>query len=211
MSAEAPHQYVPFAELSGNESYQWMTKLVVPRPIGWVVSKNENGSHNLAPFSWFQNVGAKPPIFVLGCAKRKVDGELVEKDTTRNILRERECTVHLVEREQAAVMNESSAEDSPEASEVERLGLELVEGKQIATPSLACCRVAIECELVEVVQRPGWMTAVILLEGVGIRISPTLLGEDGVIDKDWRPIARLGGEKYGSVEAAFLMERPRLR
>jgi flavin reductase (DIM6/NTAB) family NADH-FMN oxidoreductase RutF len=79
--------YVDFKPLSANEVYFSMIQAVVPRPIAWVLSENSNGSHNLAPFSYFNAVCSKPPLIMLSIGVRP-DGTL--KDTTANIAARRD-------------------------------------------------------------------------------------------------------------------------
>ena len=40
------------------DNYKLPTNLVVPRPIAWVTSQSPGGVVNLAPFSFFNAVGA---------------------------------------------------------------------------------------------------------------------------------------------------------
>lgn len=42
-------------------AYKVLTALVTPRPIAWVSTLNEDGSVNLAPFSFFNVFGSAPP------------------------------------------------------------------------------------------------------------------------------------------------------
>ena len=41
------------AELSQNDAYKVLIGSILPRPIAWVSSMDENGNLNLAPFSFF--------------------------------------------------------------------------------------------------------------------------------------------------------------
>ena len=52
-------QIDPFQQ-SAPDNYKLLTNLVVPRPIAWVTSVNASGAINLAPFSFFNAVGANP-------------------------------------------------------------------------------------------------------------------------------------------------------
>ena len=52
-------QIDPFQQ-SAPDNYKLLTNLVVPRPIAWVTSVNAGGVINLAPFSFFNAVGANP-------------------------------------------------------------------------------------------------------------------------------------------------------
>jgi hypothetical protein len=48
-------------ELALQERYKLLTALVIPRPIALVTTRNENGTHNAAPFSFFNVVSDEPP------------------------------------------------------------------------------------------------------------------------------------------------------
>ena len=58
---------IDFASLSAAECYGWMTQAVVPRPVAWILSENDGGDYNLAPFSYFNALSSAP----CGAAIRK--------------------------------------------------------------------------------------------------------------------------------------------
>ena len=39
-----------------------LNALVAPRPIGWITTKDKAGRVNLAPFSYFNVFGSRPPL-----------------------------------------------------------------------------------------------------------------------------------------------------
>ena len=45
-----------------DRAYAMLVSLVTPRPIAWVTTLDENGAVNVAPFSFFNALGANPPI-----------------------------------------------------------------------------------------------------------------------------------------------------
>jgi hypothetical protein len=57
---------------------------VAPRPIAWVSTLNK-GELNLAPFSFFNAVSAKPPLLGFSPSLRLLDGQSAPKDTLHNI------------------------------------------------------------------------------------------------------------------------------
>ena len=84
-------------DLEGKHSdraYAMLVSLITPRPIAWVTTLNENGSVNAAPFSFFNALGANPPIIGFAPGDRD-DGS--PKDTPRNIRRTREFVVNLID------------------------------------------------------------------------------------------------------------------
>src|ERR1035437_1759536 len=64
------------------ERYKFLTALVIPRPVALVTSRNENGLHNAAPFSFFNLFSDEPAIVVLGISARPDNRT---KDTLKNI------------------------------------------------------------------------------------------------------------------------------
>jgi len=62
--------YFDLSELKGRDAYKLMTATIVPRPIAWVVSQDEQGRHNAAPFSFFGAMSGDPPVVCLGVGPR---------------------------------------------------------------------------------------------------------------------------------------------
>src|SRR4051812_7780269 len=85
-----------------DRSYALLASVVVPRPIALVTSLGEDGVVNAAPFSFFNVLGANPPI--LGFAPGNRDRG-VPKDTARNVRKQREFVVNLVDESIAEAMN----------------------------------------------------------------------------------------------------------
>ncbi|MBV5323638.1 flavin reductase family protein, partial [bacterium] len=90
------------AQQSAADSYKLLTNLVVPRPIAWVSSQNQNGLINLAPFSFFNAVGSNPLYIIISIAQNEVGNP---KDTARNILENGEFVVNMVTEEVFTAMN----------------------------------------------------------------------------------------------------------
>ena len=78
---------------------------MIPRPIGWIGTRGEDGSYNLAPFSFFNAVSSDPPI-VLFSAGRHPDRP---KDSATFAEQSGVFTVNIVSEELAEAMNLTSA------------------------------------------------------------------------------------------------------
>ena len=65
-----PHGRYSFANLTHRELYNILISAVVPRPIAWVSSLSASGRPNLAPFSFFNAVCAKPPLLAFAPGMR---------------------------------------------------------------------------------------------------------------------------------------------
>ena len=83
----------------------------VPRVIGWISTKNEDGSDNLAPYSQFTNLTFDPPM-VIFAANQNVFGD--RKNTVKNIERTGEFVYNMVSYDLKDAMNASSIAKLPE-------------------------------------------------------------------------------------------------
>lgn len=99
---------------------------------------------NLAPFSFFTGVGAKPPSVVF-CPSNRRDG--TPKDSLRNILDTGEFVISVVPFRLVAAMNLSSAVLPPDESEFELTGLETVPSSIVKPPRVQASAVNLECTL----------------------------------------------------------------
>src|SRR5271156_734942 len=106
------------SELSPGKRYSVLSSLVLPRPIAWVTTLNEDGGVNAAPFSYFQLMGENPPLVVLGIGRRSGGGT---KDSFRNIRRSREFVINIVTEENAESMNLCATDFPTDTSETVEL------------------------------------------------------------------------------------------
>jgi flavin reductase (DIM6/NTAB) family NADH-FMN oxidoreductase RutF len=129
------------AELTPAKRYGILSSLILPRPIAWVTTLNEDGQVNAAPFSYFQIMGENPPLVVLGIGRR-ADGSA--KDSFRNIRREREFVINIVTEENAEFMNLCATDFPPRVSEVTALGLKTEPSTLVKPPRLAIAPAQLE-------------------------------------------------------------------
>jgi flavin reductase (DIM6/NTAB) family NADH-FMN oxidoreductase RutF len=199
-----------FAELSALDSYLWMVKLVVPRPIGWVSTVDEQGRSNLAPFSWFQSVCTGPPMLMIAAGyKKNENGKLVSKDTVNNAEKTGELVIQLAQRDQIEALVQSSASLPPGVSEFDHAGLEEVPGTHVGVPRVKGAAVAFECKMEEIFIREKWKTQLIFARVLCVHIDDQLVNSEGDFNLDkWQPIARLGGNTYAEIGERFELKRP---
>jgi len=103
-----------------DRAYAILASLVTPRPIAFVTSISPDGKINAAPFSFFNLLGADPPILAIAPGDR-VDG--TPKDTARNIRLMHEFVVNLVDESIAEAMNKCAASLPYGANELDHAGL----------------------------------------------------------------------------------------
>lgn len=168
-----PHMDIDLPQLSADRRYKLLTALVIPRPIGWITSRSATGLVNLAPYSFFNVLGNRPPVVAFGPGDRAPG---VPKDTAQNVEHSREFVVNLVHPEAAEVMHRSAAAFPPDVSEVEALGLELTPSVKLQTPRLKLAKVALECRLHDVVRVGDNRIVLGLIEQLYV--------EDGIVDAE---------------------------
>jgi len=140
--------HLTLSDLSPGKRYHILSSLVVPRPIAWVTTLNEDGSVNAAPFSYFNLMGDDPPLAVLGIGKRHDGGT---KDSFRNIRRSREFVINIVTEENAELMNLCATDFPAGMSEVAALGLKTEPSTLVKPPCLAAAPAQIEAREVQTV------------------------------------------------------------
>src|SRR6185295_12994622 len=123
--------HIELASLPQLERYKLLIGLVIPRPIGWVSTWNENGVANCAPFSFFNVISEDPPLCILSFNWRS-DGTI--KHTLKNIRRTGEYVVNLVDESTANAMHVSSYEIPETESEFAKTGLTPVPAKIVKHP-----------------------------------------------------------------------------
>lgn len=187
---------IDLKQLKPAQIYQTMIQTIIPRPIAWTVSENDNGSFNLAPFSYFNAIGSNPPMVSLSIGKRK-DG--TDKDTKRNIEERNYFTVHIPSVENAQLVTDSAKGFEPNISEIHELKLELVnEGTN--TPRLKDCKVAYFCKLDRIIELGNAPQSLIIASVESIYVADDCIKEEkGHFKIDAakvKPLGRLGGSDY---------------
>lgn len=167
-------------------NYKLVTNLVVPRPIAWVTSRSPAGVINLAPFSFFNAVGATPVYLVFSVGLNDA-GEL--KDTARNIQANGEFVVNMVTENLFDAMNVSAADFPPEVSELAIAGLHVAPSIHIDVPRVAEAQVSMECKLHDTQLLGG--NTLIFGQVVMFHVADHLVGERFHIN-GFAPIGRLG-------------------
>lgn len=167
-------------------NYKLLTNLIVPRPIAWVSSMNGDGVINLAPFSFFNAMGADP-VYLMFSVGTNDAGE--QKDTARNIQASGEFVVNMVSENLFAAMNVSAADFPPGISEMAVAGLHTAPSVHIAVPRVAEAEVSMECKLHDT--RMLGSNTIVTGEVVMFHVADHLVGERFHIT-GFAPIGRLG-------------------
>ena len=125
-----------------DRAYQLLVSHVVPRPIALVTTVSADGKVNAAPFSFFNVLGAQPPIVAFAPGDRD-DG--TPKDTALNIRATHEFVVNLVDESIAEAMNQCAASLPYGENELVRAGLTATPSSSVKPPRIAEAPASLEC------------------------------------------------------------------
>ena len=198
-------------ELPTPQVYFTMTQTVLPRPIAWLLTENDDAGYNLAPFSYFNAVCSDPPLLVVSIGKQD-DGR--DKDTIRNIRERPEFVIHIASCGQLDALNQTSATLPPGESEVEANSLELTRVRGFRMPRLTDSKVAFFCErhdiqMIGTNKQQSLLFAEIKEIYVADDCAETLDNGRLKVHADRiEPLSRLGASEYSSFGEVRRVQRP---
>jgi flavin reductase (DIM6/NTAB) family NADH-FMN oxidoreductase RutF len=197
-------------ELPMADRYKIVVSTITPRPIAWITSMSKAGVVNAAPYSFFNAVGAEPPLIVLGLLKTGATREL--KNTAANIVETGEFVVNLVSEADAEIMNLSSVDAPAHVSEIDYAGIETLPSAVVAPPRIASSPVSFECRKVAALDIGSHQT-VVIAEILIAHIGDAFISDPQKLYLD-TPAMKLIGRTHGSGwyvrnSDSFQLERPR--
>jgi flavin reductase (DIM6/NTAB) family NADH-FMN oxidoreductase RutF len=198
------------SSIDASARYRLLVDTVIPRPIAFVSTLSAGGGVNVAPYSSFNLVSSNPASVVFSVFS-KADGS--KKDTLRNIENTKEFVVNTVGEWMAEAVNQCSADYPYGVSEVERVGLSTVESVVVAPPRIKESPVHFECRLLGLHPIGGdasGMATLVIGEVVHLHVHKPAWDNGRVLAEELKPVARLGGSRYSTIESAFELARPKI-
>lgn len=196
-------------EIPYKSMYKILIGSIVPRPIGWISSLNPGGQPNLAPFSFFNALNAKPPHVMFAPGIRSTDAQ--PKDTLKNVRATGEFVVNIVTEALAEAMNLTATELPGEVNEFELAGLTAEPSVVVAPPRVVESPIHFECRVAQIIELGqglgGGYVVIGRIVHVHIR-DEILIGGDKIDIQKLQPIGRLAGTGYCRVTDLFDMIRP---
>ncbi|KAJ5477906.1 hypothetical protein N7530_003415 [Penicillium desertorum] len=182
---------------------------VVPRPIGWISTKNKEGQANLAPYSQFNNLTFDPP-YVMFSSNQTVNG--TRKDTVVNAEQTGRFVWNLATWDLREAVNISAEQVPYGVDEFERAKVTKEPAMLMDVPMVRESPVKFECEYHSTVRLPGnppmGTVDVVIGRVIAVHIKDEVL-TDGILDiKKTKPIARCGYYQYTVVTETFDMVIP---
>jgi flavin reductase (DIM6/NTAB) family NADH-FMN oxidoreductase RutF len=194
-------------DLHWQDTYKLMTGSIVPRPIAFVSTVSADGVNNLAPFSFFTGICAKPLMVCFSPMRRGSDG--AQKDTLVNIEQTGEFVINVVSERIVLPMNEAAAEFASDVDEFRMSGLTPIPSVFVKPPRLAESYVHLECKLHQVLSfgEEAGAGSLVIGEVVQIHVDDEMM-EDGKINMEkLQAVGRLGGPLYTRTQDTFALER----
>jgi len=187
--------------------YKLLTGTVIPRPIAWVATVDENGIDNLAPFSFFNVVSEDPPHIMFSTVRTGNKN----KDTLNNILANKQFVVNLVTEDVVEQMNTTSQSVPADVNEFQLANVTPIDSIYIKPKRVKESLVHFECEMVHhyfIEKHQNGGACIIIGKIITMHIDDTILMENHKIDLEkYKPVARLAGSNYSKLGEIFSIKR----
>ena len=191
----------------GSVLYKLLTGTIIPRPIGWVSTVDENGINNLAPFSFFNAVGEDPPHLMFSTVRTGNKN----KDTLNNVLANKQFVVNLVTEETVEQMNMTSQAVDSNVDEFQLANLTPIDSIFIKPKRVKESYVHFECEMVHhyfLEDHKNGGACIVIGKIITMHINDDILMVGNRINLDkYKPVARLAGSNYSKIGEIFSIKR----
>ncbi|HCC4400632.1 TPA: flavin reductase family protein [Staphylococcus aureus] len=193
--------------LSDKENYKLLIGSIIPRPIAFVTTLNQDISVNAAPFSFFNIVNNHPPMIAI--TVQRAGGK--RKDTALNIERVGDFVVHITDEDNVQDINETAAPLVYGDSELSRTDLSLITSTAIMTPGIQEAKIRFECKLSQIILLGDELDGADLIIGeiVTYHIDDSIYEGDFKINPHTlQAVSRLAGNDYAKLGGLFTIDRP---
>jgi flavin reductase (DIM6/NTAB) family NADH-FMN oxidoreductase RutF len=190
--------------LDPRELYRLLISVVVPRPIAFVSTVGERGSFNVAPFSYFNLIGTRPPLLSVSIGSRAG----ATKDSLRNIRHAGEFVVNIVDEDLHERMVHASGDWPEDVDEFELTGLTPLPSELVKPPRVAESPAHLECQVDRIVELGE--SALVIGRILLVHVRDEVMTDGRVDVTKLRPIGRLGGDGYAPIREVLHLPRPRV-
>jgi flavin reductase (DIM6/NTAB) family NADH-FMN oxidoreductase RutF len=190
-----------------SDNYKFLIGSILPRPIAVISTLNEDGTNNVAPFSFFTAVSAKPMIIAFSPMIRSSTGKM--KDTPINIFREKEFVVNFVHEDIAEKINQTSQELPYGEDEFIVSGLTPIPSEKIKAQRIKESLIHFECiyrDHLSYGDSPG-AGQIITGEVVKIHIDEKIIIDGKISTQLFNPVGRGAGNDWFRCNSTFELDR----
>ena len=187
--------------------YKLLTATVVPRPIAWVSTIDNEEIFNLAPFSFFNIISEDPPHLMFSTVRTGNKN----KDTLNNILSNNQFVVNLVTEDVVEQMNTTSQPVDAGVNEFELANVTPIDSIYVKPKRVKESLVHFECEMVHhyfIENHQNGGACIIIGKIITMHIDDSILMENHKINLEkYKPVARLAGSNYSKLGELFQIKR----
>jgi flavin reductase (DIM6/NTAB) family NADH-FMN oxidoreductase RutF len=189
------------------DNYKFLIGSILPRPIAVISTLNLDGSNNLAPFSFFTAVSAKPMIIAFCPMIRTSTVNL--KDTPINIFREKEFVVNIVSESIVEKINLTSTELPYGEDEFKFSGLTPIDSEKVKAKRIKESLIHFECIFRDKLSygEDAGAGQIITGEVVKVHIAENILENGRINTQLLHPLGRGAGNDYIKCTDIFTLER----
>jgi len=180
---------VDYANKELTQRYQLMAQTIIPRPIAWIVTQDEQGILNIAPFSYFMGLSSEPATMIVSIG-HKSDGS--QKDTLKNIRQTKKCTICMVDEAHLEEMHFSSKELAAHESEATVFDIQTKDVVEGFPPMVKGVPSAFFCEFYQEIDLKGSKTIPLVVEIKAQFIDDEIISDKDNITLAYEPLARVG-------------------
>ena len=191
-----------------SDNYKFLIGSILPRPIAVVSTKNEDGTNNVAPFSFFTGISAKPMIIAFAPLIRTSTGD--KKDTVKNIERTKEFVINFTTEDNADQVNLASTELAYGDDEFELSGLTPIPSEVVDVMRVKQSPIHFECKLRDIISygdQPGAGT-LITGEVVRVHVDESIYDDGRITTSKFKPMGRGAGNDWFKCDS--VVEKTRL-
>lgn len=197
-------------DINTAELHGYLLGAVAPRPIALASTIDEEGNHNLSPFSFFNVFSANPPIAIFSPARRGRDN--TTKHTYENVKKVPEVVINVVNYGIVQQTSLSSTEYAKGVNEFEKAGLTGIESDLVKPLRVKESPAQFECKVLDVKELgdQGGAGNLVICEIIKIHIDKKVLNEQNKIDQHKIDlVGRLGANWYcRTINGLFEVEKP---
>lgn len=201
------HMEFNFTRLEPQDRYRLLTNFIGPRPIALVTTLSEGGTDNAAPMSFFNVFSHDPALVILGIQTRP-DGQ--EKDTVRNIRRDGEFVVNMVDKALSQAMLVCGLAVAEDVDEVALAGLTAAPSARIRARRIVESPCAMECRVDRLLEYGR--RVIVIGEVLQMHVHRNCLDAAGryVNPEVYHPIARLHADNYIFADQQITLPGPQM-
>lgn len=189
------------------DNYKLSIGAIIPRPIAVISTRNPDGSNNLAPFSFFTSVSAKPMIIAFCPMIRTATGDF--KDTVKNILREKEFVVNFCTEENFEKVNLASTELAFGEDEFLYAGLTPIDSQVVKAKRMKESPIHFECVFRDMLcygSEPG-AGSLITGEVKLIHVDEAIVEGSKINSELYKAVGRGAGNDWFKTDSKFELAR----